>query len=137
MASTADIFAEQTDAPVTTPASTDELGSTPERIIQTRDFHGRQVKFRSFSDTQLAQMNHEATILTSDRHDTERKRKAMDRCFRTLQTMFVDEEDMDFAAELIADGELDLRELMTIAMELVTGTEPNRQVRRATRSRRR
>ena len=109
---------------------------SPERVTQTREFHGREVKFRSFSDAQLAQLNHESTILQSDRYDSERKRKAMDRCFRALQSMFVDEDDLEFAADLIADGLVNLDELMTIATELMSGVQTNRQVRRGRTPRR-
>lgn len=136
MTTTADIFAGEAPSPATSPAISDSFEPAPERVTQVRDFHGRKVEFRSFSDTQLAQLNHEASVLQNDRYDSDRKRKAMDRCFRTLQSMFVNEDDLDFAADLIADGSLDLRELMTIAMELVeSAVQPNRQVRRARTSR--
>jgi hypothetical protein len=140
MATTADIFAGEDVTPVASTGAviSEEFEPAPERITQTREFHGRQVEFRSFTDTQLAQLNHEASVLQNERYDADRKRKAMDRCFRTLQSMFVNEDDLDFASDLIADGSLDLRELMTIAMELVRGaTQPNRQVRRGRAPRKR
>jgi hypothetical protein len=109
---------------------------TPEpKPSQMVPFHGRDVEMRAFNDSQFAQLSHEAEILEQGtRFPAERRRKAMNRCFRILQTMFVQQEDQDFAADLIADGDLVLEELMKIAIDLYNGAnagrQPSRQVRR-------
>lgn len=103
---------------MTSPTSTDlaQLDEIPERPERTLDIAGREVWIRSLSDSQIAQMNHETMILESDRYDVERKRKALDRVYRALYSMFVHQEDRDLVAELMADGEVDIRVLMKEAI---------------------
>lgn len=115
------------------PESTDE----PELKTKTIPLGGRDVLIRALSDTQITQMNHEILVLESDRTDLARKRKAMDRVYRALQSTIVSEEDRDFAADLMADGELDLRQMMRESMELWGDRTPaNRQIRRGRAPRR-
>lgn len=104
----------------------------PSRMIS---LHGREVEMRPFNDSQFAQLSHEAEVLEQSlRFPPERRRKALNRCFRILQSMFVNPDDQDFAADLMADGELDIRELFKIAIALYNeenvGKQPSRQVRR-------
>src|SRR5262245_53104549 len=68
---------------------------------------GRMIPIRALNDTQITQMNHEVMVLESDRHDMDRKRKAMDRIYRALQSTIIEDDDREFAADLMADGVLD------------------------------
>lgn len=98
---------------------------------------GREVLFRALSDTQVAQMNHEIMVLEGDRYDTLRRRKAMDRVYRALQSTIVEPDDRDFIADLMADGELDLRFLVDEALKLWQEEPTAPKVRRGRPPRRR
>jgi hypothetical protein len=123
----------------TPPPDSGEDGTmtVPEVKLVTRELRGRDVSLRAFTDAQFAQINHEASILQDPRSADERRQKAMSRLFRILQSMFVEEEDQDFAADLITDGLIDLPELFNMAIEVYVevneGKKPNRQVRRGGR----
>lgn len=123
----------------TPPPESDDTdsGAAPEVKLASRDLRGRDVVLRPFTDAQFAQLNHEASILQDGRASDERRQKAMNRCFRILQSMFVEEADQDFAADLITDGLIDLPELFNLAIdvyiEVNEGKKPNRQVRRGGR----
>lgn len=110
----------------------DIFAPEPPRDIHIVPLHGRDVSLRPFNDSQFAQLSHEAEILEEGRYNDVRRRKAMNRCFRILQSMFVNEDDQDFAADLMADGKLDIRELFKLAVDLWQKTNPDKpaQVRR-------
>jgi hypothetical protein len=133
-----DMSAPMTAFTTPPPDSSEDVAlPTPEVKIVTRDLRGQEVSLRAFTDAQFAQINHEASILQDPRSADERRQKAMSRLFRILQSMFVEEEDQDFAADLITDGLIDLPELFNMAIEVYIeineGKKPNRQVRRGGR----
>ena len=86
--------------------------AAPEIETRTVNIQGRDIVIKRISDTQLIQLNHEAAVMQRDNLDPVRLRKGMDRVFRALTSTVVGEEDADFLQDLMADGDLDLRELI-------------------------
>lgn len=64
------------------------------------------------------QMIHEAALFRSDTIPRERKMKGLDRLYRVMISLVVNQDDKDFVEDLMADGELDMRELVTVINDL-------------------
>jgi hypothetical protein len=86
--------------------------------------HGRNIVIRRLIDAQLMQMNHESELLQRDDVGMDRKRKGMERMFRALLSVVVQPTDRDYMEDLMADGELDLRELVSFATSFLTEDTP-------------
>jgi hypothetical protein len=88
--------------------------TTAEAAEETRvvPIGGRDITVRRLNETQILQLNHEATLLQREDLAPQRLRKGMDRVFRALSSVVVDEDDSDFLQDLMADGDLDLRDMI-------------------------
>jgi hypothetical protein len=80
---------------------------------QTRliDFKGHRILIKKLVDGQFVQMNHEVNVMTSNNADTDRKMKAMDRVHRIMLSVVLNPEDKETIEELMADGEIQLKDL--------------------------
>src|SRR5262245_17326281 len=117
------------------------LDSVPdeEQIVVPMDVNGRDVLFRSLSSVQYMQLQHEGFLLEKDTTDMNRKRKSLDRVFRTMRSAIVNDDDKEYIEDLIADGKISLRELVRKILQVYKSTkdEPTPAVRRARTPRRR
>lgn len=114
------------------------LNDLPEEEVEisTAPVKGRDVQVRRLNSVQFMQLQHEATVLEGDRYDTARKRKSLDRAFRIIHSTFVDEDDHEYIQDLIADGELTMRELVRIVIQASRGSkEDEKQVAQIRRGR--
>lgn len=80
------------------------------RVVLVRD---RSIVVRQLIDTQMLLLAREAKILQRDDVTTERKMDGIDRMFRVLESAIVQEADRTYLDELMLDGKLDLRELLS------------------------
>lgn len=90
---------------------------------------GRNIVVRRLIDAQLMQLNHEAELLQRDDIGIDRKRKGMDRMFRALLSVVVQPSDQEYMEDLMADGKLDLRELIGFATSFLTEQEAGQSPR--------
>lgn len=80
------------------------------QVVLVRD---RNIVVRKLVDTQMLLLAREAKILQRDDVDTDRKLAGIDRMFRILESAVAQPSDREFLEELMLEGELDLRELLT------------------------
>lgn len=80
------------------------------QIVLVRD---RNIVVRKLIDTQMLLLAREAKILQRDDIEMNRKLSGIDRMFRILESAIVQAEDREFLEELMLQGELDLRELLS------------------------
>lgn len=87
--------------------------TTPDPGRETRlvDVKGRQVVIRMLMDAQLALMARESRVLQREDAPNARKVAGAARMFDMLESMVVQEEDREYVADLIATGELELKDL--------------------------
>lgn len=78
---------------------------------ETVDLKGRSVVIRELNDAQIALMAREARLLSKDGIDGQRKLDAVARMFNILESVVIDSADKSYMDDLIAEGELDLRDL--------------------------
>lgn len=79
------------------------------QIVLVRD---RNVVIRQLIDTQRMLIARWAVMLQRDDVTGEQKLNLLNKMFDTLESVIVQQEDRDFLEELMAAGELDLRELI-------------------------
>lgn len=96
------------------------------QVVSVRD---RNIVIRRLIDTQMMLLAREAKVLQRDDVDMDRKLSGIDRMFRILESAVVDSSDREYLEELIINGDLDLRELMSFVTTF-EGTEPKAKVRR-------
>lgn len=103
-----------------------EAITAPEPEVETRlvPIHGRDILVKRIGETQLMQLNHEAAVLQRDDLTAARLQKGLDRVYRTLTSTVVKEEDSDFLQDLMADGDLDIKELIEFIKSFHTETAP-------------
>lgn len=90
--------------------------TTPEdsgRKTQIVDVRGRSVVIRQLVDTQMFLLARWARLLQRDDLDGDAKLGFIDRMFSILESSVVQESDREYLTELMANGELDLRELIS------------------------
>lgn len=97
------------------------------QVVSVRD---RNVVVRRLVDTQMMLLAREAKVLQRDDVGMDRKLSGIDRMFRILESAVVDSSDREYLEELMINGDLDLRELMSF-VTMFEGTEPKAKVRRA------
>lgn len=97
---------------------------------------GREIPIRQLNETQMMLFVREANILGSTRHDQRRKLGAIGAMMDILESVVVDADDKEWLLSLAGNGELELKDLMEIAVPKVTAETPAKPVRRATRTRR-
>jgi len=79
------------------------------RPVTVRD---RKILVRKLIDTQYMLLNRCAQILTRPHVDKGKKLETIDRMFTVLESAIVNDEDREFLEDLMAEGKLDLRELL-------------------------
>jgi hypothetical protein len=87
--------------------------SDPGRSTRIVPVHGRNIVIRQLVDTQLMLLNRSARILQRTDVDAETKGTTVDRMFMILENQVVQPEDREFLEDLMAEGKLDLRELLS------------------------
>lgn len=97
------------------------------RVVPLRD---RSIVVRQLTDAQLLLMAREARLLQREELPIERKINSIDRIFSILESSIVQEDDREFAEDLMASGELDLRELMGFISVFKDEEEAKPKVRR-------
>lgn len=95
----------------------EELDSmpVPERQTTVVQLGGRDITLRQFNETQFLQLQHEALFLQrSDDMNVpfDRVSKSISRIFRALRAAVPNEDEREFLDDLMAEGELELRELL-------------------------
>lgn len=103
------------------------------RETRVVDIKGRTMVIRALRETQLLSLNHEARILQREDIDGDRKMKGMERMFKTLLSVVAQPSDREYLEDLMAEGELDLRELTTFATSFFN--EPEEQAPKVRRGR--
>lgn len=86
-----------------------------ERKTAVVSLGGRDITLRQFNETQFMQLQHETLVLKRSEDGNmpfERVQKSLDRVFRAIRSAIPDEEQRDYIDDLMAEGELDLRELV-------------------------
>lgn len=74
---------------------------------------GKNIVVRELMDAQMALLMRESDILKRNDVEMARKHKSVALMFKVLQSAVVQEEDREYVDELIAGGELGLRDLMS------------------------
>jgi len=112
--------------------TTPEIAIPDETARETRvvEVRGRSIVIRALLETQLLLINHEAQILQRDDVPNQRKMKAMERMFTALVSLVVQPTDQEFLEDLMAEGSLDLRELVVFATSFFNEPEQTPKVRR-------
>jgi hypothetical protein len=80
------------------------------QIVLVRD---RNVVIRQLIDTQRMLIARWAVMLQRDDVTGAQKLDLLNKMFNTLESVVVQQEDRDYLEELMAEGELDLRELIS------------------------
>lgn len=109
------------------------MTNDPGRETQIVDVHGRNIVIKRLVDTQVMLLAREAKILQRDDISVDRKLDGIDRMFAILESVVVSQPDKDYMNQLMTNGELDLRELVSFVttFEVPEGDEtPKVQVRR-------
>jgi hypothetical protein len=106
--------------------TTPEIAIPDETARETRvvEVRGRSIVIRALF------INHEAQILQRDDVTNQRKMKAMERMFTALVSLVVQPTDQEFLEDLMAEGSLDLRELVVFATSFFNESEQAPKVRR-------
>lgn len=97
------------------------------RVVLVRE---RSIVVRRLIDTQMLLLAREAKVLQRDDVDTDRKLDGIDRMFRILESAVVQPSDRDFLQELMLDGQLDLRELLSFVTAFNEETAARPKARR-------
>lgn len=85
----------------------------PGRETQPVDVHGRTITITKLVDTQVMLLAREAKILQRDDISQDRKLDGIDRMFSILESVVVDPADKRYMQDLMVEGKLDLRELVS------------------------
>ena len=101
---------------------------------KTSLFHGRDVLFKSFLPTQLMQLEHENTAFSTS-EDPARKRKAMERIYRIVMSRIPGQEDRDFIADLMADGEITVTDVIRVLFSIFVADDNDAKPAKVTRGR--
>jgi hypothetical protein len=100
--------------------------TTPDPGRETRivDVKGRNVVVRAMVDAQMVLMAREAKLLQRDDVSSDRKLSGVSRMFDILESTVVQDEDREYLENLIAAGDLDLRELLSFVTVFATEDKP-------------
>lgn len=74
---------------------------------------GRSIVIRQLIDAQMMLLNRGARLLQRDDLDKESKLATVDRMFTILESVVVQPEDREFLEDLMAEGKLSLRDMMS------------------------
>jgi hypothetical protein len=85
----------------------------PGRATRIVPVQGRNIVIRQLADTQLMLLNRSARILQRSDVDLDNKAATVDRMFTILENQVVQPEDREYLEDLMAEGKLDLRELLS------------------------
>lgn len=86
-----------------------------ERKTAVVSLGGRDITLRAFNETQFMQLQHESLVLKRSEDGNmpiDRVQKSLDRVFRAIRSAILDEDERDYIDDLMAEGELELRELV-------------------------
>jgi hypothetical protein len=97
------------------------------RIVEVR---GRSIVIRQLVDAQIMLLAREAKVLQRDDVPVDRKINGVDRMFRILESAVVQPEDREFLDDLMVDGELDLKELVSFVTAFNLDENEKPKVRR-------
>lgn len=75
--------------------------------------HGRSIVIRQLIDAQMMLLNRGARLLQRADLDKENKLATVDRMFTILESVVVQPEDREFLEDLMAEGKLSLRDMMS------------------------
>jgi hypothetical protein len=111
---------------------TDPGTETAAPLTGTVDVRGRTITIKKLVDTQMMLLAREAKILQRDDIGNDRKLDGIDRMFTILESVVVEPKDKVYLEDLMAKGELDLRELVSFVTTFnAQGAEKPARVRRA------
>lgn len=96
---------------------TTELPESVPTFVGTATVSGREMSVKTLTDAQFMTLTHEATLLQSPNVPSDRKIKAVDRVFRVLKSIIVEDADIEFIQDEMAEGNLEMR---TLAQALLT-----------------
>lgn len=110
---------------------------TPESPQEPREkrnveLRGRMVAVQDLVDAQMMLLAREAKVLRDKNSSNDRKMSSVGRMFTVLESALVEPDDRDYMNDLIATGDLDLRELVAFvtAFETDAVAEVKPKVRR-------
>lgn len=75
--------------------------------------HGRDITVQKLIDTQLLLLNAGAQLLQRPNIERDRKLKTANQMFKILRSAVPNEDDQEYLEDLMAEGKLDLRELLS------------------------
>ncbi len=84
-----------------------------ERETRPIPVHGRTITVRRLIDTQLLLLNAGAQLLQRPSIERDKKLKTANQMFKILRSAVPGEDDQEYLEDLMAAGELDLRELLS------------------------
>lgn len=101
------------------------------RATQIVPVHGRNIVIRQLIDTQLMLLNRGARLLQRDDLEKENKLATVDRMFTILESVVVQPEDLEYLEDLMTEGKLSLRDLLSFVSAFSPdGAEEKPKVRR-------
>lgn len=89
-----------------------------EAVTKLMNIGGREVLCRFLTEAQFMQMAYEAQVLGSDKIPDTRKIKTLTRMFRIMRSIIVDDDDKDYIEDLMADGTINMSDLLAVIKEL-------------------
>lgn len=100
----------------------------PQKPLMVGD---REILFQGLSESQYMQLVHEVTLFRKEETDINRKLKGLDRLYRVLLSLVVNENDRDYVEDAIADGGMDVMFLVKSLREIYDKQAvPEKKVRR-------
>ena len=99
----------------------------------------REVLCRMLTEAQFMQLAYEANVLENKHTPNERKIKTLSRLFRVMRSVIVDEDDREYVEDLMADGSVTMKHILSAIKELNDTVAPanTAKVRRGVPARRR
>lgn len=113
----------------------------PEVFVGTATVGGRDMSVKTLTDAQFMTLTHEATLMQNPNVPTDRKLKSMDRAFRVLKSVVVEEDDMEYIQDEMAEGRITLKSLATALLSVhaqnkqAQGTQTKGPIKAARRGR--
>lgn len=91
---------------------------------------GRNIVIRQLIDTQLMLLNRGARLLQRNDLDRDNKMATVDRMFTILESAVVQPDDLEYLEDLMTEGKLGLRDLLSFVSAFNEDEEEKPKVRR-------
>lgn len=109
---------EENDFPDDTEATPSISGERPEAVTKVIKLGDREVLCRMLTEAQFMQLAYETKLMTNNSISTDRKVKTLERIFRVMRSVVATEEDKEYLEDLVAEGVVDMYDLLHVIEEL-------------------